>query len=107
MRRNQLITPIVVFLIGFALSMILDARQLVSSRILASPAGTEPQILSRGSQRQYWEYRVVSRDSSHKDLESELSRLGEQGFEVFSVSQTSKQTSTGFDLTIILRRLKY
>ncbi|MBO0799690.1 MAG: hypothetical protein J2P31_12790, partial [Blastocatellia bacterium] len=102
MRKNQLIVSILVFLAGFALSAIIDARHTVSSTIQASSAESQvtglasknvaPQIIGRaGGQRQYWEYRVVSNDSSQSrnnsqsNLESELSRLGEQGFEVFSV----------------------
>lgn len=113
MRRNQLTVPILVFLAGFALSLALDVRSLVSSMMHAGSAEAQAQVIATraGQQRQYWEYRVVSRDgsqsSSQTSLEAELTRLGEQGFEVFSVTQTSRSDVRAFDLTIILRRLKY
>jgi hypothetical protein len=105
MRRNRVIVLIAaIFIAGFICGMVFNGSHLIS---LMSSVQAEPQILSRPPmQKQYWEYRVVTRTSSHKDLDAELGKLGDQGFEVFSVSQT-KSNSTGFVLTILLRRLKY
>jgi hypothetical protein len=103
MRKYQVIVLIAIFIAGFITSMVLDGNHLVS---ITRPALAEPQIISRQpSQRQYWEYRVISRTNSNQNLEPELAKLGDQGFEVFSVNQT--ESGQGFVLTIMLRRLKY
>jgi hypothetical protein len=67
------------------------------------------QATQTSSTSQRWEYRVVtiSKDGlfsgyRRENVEKELNQLGEQGFEIFRMTQSSSHV--GFYTTIVLRR---
>ncbi|HKX32496.1 MAG TPA: hypothetical protein VJ302_32720 [Blastocatellia bacterium] len=109
MRRPNFISSMVLFAAGFVLSLVVDAKSLA----LLVKGQPSPQIVREADARlaqkpaalQYWEYRVVTKTGKN-DLERELTQLGEQGFEVFSVNQ-NRMNDAQVHLTILLRRLKY
>jgi hypothetical protein len=109
MRKHYFFSSLVIFMAGFALSVIIDGRRLVSSTQgtlsnsltpgVAAQTTRQPSILQR------WEYRVVTRytRSNQADMDFELNRLGEQGYEICGVVQ-SGASADGVVLTVTLRR---
>jgi hypothetical protein len=105
---RKFITSAVIFAAGFALSAVLGGSNLASlargtfsgQSALATPAqNTQPSTLQK------WEYRVLTKHIHREnkgDMEVDLNRLGEQGFEIFSVTESSGEA--GFHLAIVLRR---
>src|SRR5262245_47704691 len=111
MRKHHFITSLVIFVAGFALSAVIDARNLASlaTGILFNPAvpALAAQTTQTRSTIQKWEYRVVTKyilRENKGDIDFELNRLGEQGYEVCGVAQSSQDI--GAHLTITLRRPK-
>ena len=111
MRKHQFLSSLVIFVAGFILSAIVDGRHLASlSRgTLSNPAVAEvaAQTTQKPSTVQKWEYRVVTKliQRNQADIDFELNRLGEQGFEVCGVTQSGGDMVLGY-LTITLRRPK-
>lgn len=111
MRKHHFITSVVIFVAGFALSSAIDGRYLASPAkgILTNPAATEvaAQITQNPSTPQSWEYRVATKyfqPGKKWEVNSELSQFVAQGFEIYSVTQSSPDV--GFYLAIVLRRPK-
>jgi hypothetical protein len=102
----KLITSVVIFVAGFVLSAVIGGRNLAS---LAKGNFSSPAALATTTQNaqpstsQKWEYRVVTRyiSPNQKDIDFELNRLGEQGFEVCGVVQSGAGPTI---LTIVFRR---
>src|SRR5262245_31864414 len=112
MRKHNVITWLMIFAAGFALSAVMNGRNLPSmaSANLINPAahGVAAQTTQTPSTIQKWEYRVVTKyilRENKADIDFELNRLGEQGYEVCGVSQSSGP-NVGAYLTIALRRPK-
>jgi hypothetical protein len=109
MRKHHFITSLVIFVAGFVLSAVVDGRHLAS---LARGTNSNPAVAEVAAQPtqkpstlQKWEYRVVNKfiTRSQADIDFELNRLGEQGFEVCWVTQSGSDLG-GASLTIVLRR---
>lgn len=111
MRKHHFITSLVIFVAGFTLSAIIDGRRLASlaQGTLSNPAVAEvaAQTTQKPHTSQKWEYRVVTRDTyrNQGDIDFELNRLGEQGYEICGVAQSGSNLSVA-TLTIVLRRPK-
>jgi hypothetical protein len=110
---RKLITSVVIFVAGFGLSAVIDGRNLASlaKGKFSSPAVAE--AAAQASQKpptlQKWEYRVVTKliSSNQADIDFELNRLGEQGFEICEVVQsTHDNLAARAFLTIVLQRPK-
>ncbi|HKQ77618.1 MAG TPA: hypothetical protein VJ810_28240 [Blastocatellia bacterium] len=102
---KRFLTSALTFATGFALCAVIGGSSFAFlSTSLPSVKSQEPSASQIPCKPQLWEYRVVSRDSSHKNLDAELNLWAKQGFEVFSVKQTGEGATHGFDLTILLRR---
>jgi hypothetical protein len=108
MRKHHFLSSLVIFVAGFALSAVIDGRRLASlaQGTLSNPAvaGVAAQTAQKPSTSQKWEYRVVTR-SIYRDegnIDFELNRLGEQGYEVCGVAQNGGNAGTL--LTIVFRR---
>jgi hypothetical protein len=92
------IRSFVIFMAGALLGAVIYGN---AKRILSSPsAQTTPQR---------WEYRVVTAakeggllGGTKGNVDSELNRLGEQGFEICEMTQSGSGIS--YHLTIVLRR---
>src|SRR5262249_48394870 len=108
----RFVTPLVIFVAAFALSTVLDIRHLVSRAQGTLSKTMVPKVTAQAAQKpstpQLWEYRAVEKGFCDKkiDMSKELSQLGEQGFEVFSVTQSSAGSCCGGYLTVLLRRPK-
>jgi hypothetical protein len=109
MRKYQILSSLVIFVAGFALSAIVDSRRLASlaqGTLSNSPA---PAVSAQNSRQpaalQKWEYRVVTRQilPNQADIDYELNRLGEQGYEVCSMAQSGGEEGPAI-LTITLQR---
>src|SRR5882672_6248818 len=111
MRKHYFLSSLVIFVTGFALSAIMDGRRLISSSggTLSNSLAPEvaAQITRQPSTLQKWEYRVVTRyiQRNQVDMDFELNRLGEQGYEVCGVAQSGAGLDAVF-LTVTLRRPK-
>jgi hypothetical protein len=109
MRKHRFLSSFVIFVAGFALSAIVDGRRLASlaQGTLSNQGAQEivSQITRQPSTSQKWEYRVVAKYNPDRgNMDFELNRLGEQGFELYSVTQSN--SDIGFYLAIVLRRPK-
>jgi hypothetical protein len=111
MRKHRFLSSLVIFVAGFALSAVIDGKRLVSlaQGTLSNPGAQEVTALftHQPSPSQKWEYRVVTKyvlRNNKEDVEFELNRLGEQGYEVCGVAQSSPDV--GAYLSIVLRRPK-
>ena len=109
MRKHHFLSSLVFFVAGFALSAIVDGKHLAS---LARGTHSNPtladvaaQTAQKPSASQKWEYRVVSRyvRPGQADIDFELNRFGDQGFEVCEVAQ-SDGSPGGTVLTVLFRR---
>jgi hypothetical protein len=104
MRKYHFLSSLVIFVAGFALSAIITS---MSRGHL--PASALPEVAAQTTRQpstlQKWEYRVVTRyiQVNQADVEFELNRLGEQGYEICGMSQSGTADRSGF-LTITLRR---
>jgi hypothetical protein len=109
MRKHHFLSSLVIFAAGFVLSAIVDGRHLSSLArgTLSNPAVAEvaAQATQKSSALQKWEYRVVTAFNrrNHADIDFELNRLGEQGYEVCGVAQSAGEVGT-VNLTIVFRR---
>jgi hypothetical protein len=105
---RKYIFTIMVFLVAMYIGSVMAGNPVSSG----ADSLVTAQTVQKTQTQQYWEYRVVQRYGNHQDLEADLNRLGNQGFEVFSVNQTeagdyrANPNSPQFVLTILLRRLK-
>jgi hypothetical protein len=97
---HKRIRSFVIFMAGALLGAIIYGS---ARRILPSP--------SAQTTAQRWEYRVVTSSKNtgllggtKGDVDNELNQLGTQGFEICEMTQSS--SSTGYYLTIVLRRPK-
>ena len=111
MGKHHFLSSLVIFLAGFALSAVVDGRRLASLAQGTLSDQTAPefsaQITQKPSTSQKWEYRVVTKNVDYigpkqVDINVELNRLGEQGFEVISVAQSA--SGGRHVLTVALRR---
>jgi hypothetical protein len=109
MRKHYFLSSLVIFVAGFALSAIIDGGHLVSMTPGTLSNSLAPEVAAQTTRQpstlQKWEYRVVTRyiQRNQVDMDFELNRLGEQGYEVCGVTQSG----AGFDavfLTVTLRR---
>ena len=111
MRKHHFLSSLVIFVAGFVLSAIVDGRQLASLArgTLSNPAAAEvaAQTTQKSSTIQKWEYRIVTKfvTSNQADIDFELNRLGEQGYEVCEMAQSASNPGVTL-LTIALRRPK-
>jgi len=103
MRIKYVVLAIVFFAAVFMMSVAMNGRSF-----LQSMKSLEPNIAAQSSQSpasQRWEYRLVTATGDRKGgVEKELNQLGEQGFEIYRMTQSSGEI--GFYLTILLRRPK-
>ena len=109
MRKHHFITSLVIFVAGFVLGAVVDGRRLAST---AQGARSNPvvgevaaQTTQKASTLQKWEYRVVTKfvSSNQADIDFDLNRLGEQGYEICGMTQSNSAPGTAI-LTIALRR---
>jgi hypothetical protein len=111
MRKHHFLSSLVIFVAGFILCAIVDGRQLASLArgTLSNPAVAEvaAQTTQKSSPIQKWEYRIVTKfvTSNQADIDFELNRLGEQGYEICEMTQSSSNPGVTL-LTIALRRPK-
>jgi len=102
---KRFIASAMIFVAGFAFSSAMNGKNLGSfaKGLFAQP--NSPTIATQNAP-QLWEYRVVTKSSGDKkvDIESEVSRLEDQGFIVYSVLQSSAGPNVGYYLTFVLRR---
>ncbi|MBO0857683.1 MAG: hypothetical protein J2P21_04355 [Chloracidobacterium sp.] len=116
MLKGHFLSSFVIFVAGFALSAIVDGRHLASmtqGKLSNSEAGSAaPEIAAQithqqPSTSQKWEYRVVTRyiQRNQADIDFELNRLGEQGYEICGLAQSSAGLD-GLFLTVTFRRPK-
>ena len=109
MRKHQFFSSLVIFVAGFILSAIVDGRRLVSPAqvTFSNPAVAEvaAQTTQKPPAPQKWEYRVVTKfvSSNQADIDFELNRLGEQGYEICEMAQSASNPGVTL-LTIALRR---
>jgi hypothetical protein len=109
MRKHQFLSPLVIFVAGFILSAIVDGRHLASLArgTLSNPAVAEvaAQTTQKPPTPQKWEYRVVTKfvSSNQSDIDFELNRLGEQGYEICEMAQSASNPGVTL-LTVALRR---
>jgi hypothetical protein len=109
MRKHHFLSSLVIFVAGFLLSAIVDGRQLASLArgTLSNPAVAEvaAQTTQKSSTLQKWEYRVVTKfvSSNQVDIDFDLNRLGEQGYEICGITQSASNPGVTV-LTIALRR---
>jgi hypothetical protein len=102
MRKHHFITSLVIFVAGFVLSAVVDGRRLAS----LAQGGFSNQVVSevsaattqKSSTLQKWEYRVVTKfvSSNQVDIDFELNRLGEQGYELCGMVQSSNFLTIAF-----------
>jgi len=111
MRKHSFVSSLIIFAAGFALSAIIDGRRLasVAQGTLSNSVAPEAaaQTLRQPSAVQKWEYRVVTKyiQRNQPDVDFELNRLGEQGYEICGVAQSGVDTGAAL-LTITFRRLR-
>ena len=109
MRKRHFLSSLVIFVAGFVLSAIVDGRQLASLArgTLSNQAVAEvaAQTTQKSSTIQKWEYRIVTKfvTSNQADIDFELNRLGEQGYEICEMTQSASNPGVTL-LTIALRR---
>jgi len=113
MIKRHFLSSLVIFAAGFALSAIVDGRHLASmtqgnlynSEASSAVAEVAAQTIRQPSTSQKWEYRVVTRyiQRNHADIDFELNRLGEQGYEICGVAQSGAGLD-GLFLTVTFRR---
>ena len=109
MRKHHFLSSLVIFVAGFVLSAVVDGRRLVSPAqgTLSNPAVAEAaaQATQKPPTPQKWEYRVVTKfvSSNQADIDFELDRLGEQGYEICEMAQSASNPGVTL-LTIALRR---
>ena len=112
MRKHHFLSSFVIFVAGFVLSAVVDGRRLISPAqgTLSNPAVAEvaAQTTQKSSPLQKWEYRVVTKPISRNqaDIDFELNRLGEQGYEICGMVQSGDNPGVLNLLTITLRRPK-
>ena len=111
MRKHRFLSSLVIFVAGFALSAVVDGRRLASLAQGTPSNQTTPEVAAQATQKpstsQKWEYRVVTKNIGYigpkqVDINFELNRLVDQGFEVCWVAQSG--TSGATILTIVARR---
>ncbi len=109
MRRRHFLLSLVIFVAGFALSAVVDGKRLASLTMgtLSNQAVAEvaAQPAQKTSPLPKWEYRVVSRfvAPGQADVDFELNRFGEQGYEMCGVAQSAGGPA-GNVLTVVFRR---
>jgi hypothetical protein len=109
MRKHHFLSSLVIFVAGFVLSAVVDGGRLVSPAqgTFSNPAVAEvaAQTTQKASTLQKWEYRVVTKfvSSNQSDIDFELNRLGEQGYEICEMAQSASNPGVTL-LTIALRR---
>ena len=102
MRKYQFLSSLVIFVAGFVLSAIVDGRHLASLArgSLSNPAVAEAaaQTTQKPTTSQKWEYRVVTKfvSSNQVDIDFELNRLGEQGYEMCGMVQSANFLTIAF-----------
>jgi len=102
MRKYQFLSSLVIFVAGFVLSAIVDGRHLASLArgTLSNPAVAEAaaQASQKPTTSQKWEYRVVTKfvSSNQVDVDFELNRLGEQGYEMCGMVQSANFLTIAF-----------
>ena len=112
MRKHHFLSSLVFFMAGFVLSAVVDGRRLASlaQGTLSNPAVTEvaAQTTQKASTLQKWEYRIVTKliSRNQADIDFELNRLGEQGYEICGMVQSGDNPGVLNLLTIALRRPK-
>jgi hypothetical protein len=109
MRKHYFLSSLVIFAAGFALSAIIDGRRLVSMAQGTLSNSVAPEVSAQTTRQpsslQKWEYRVVTKyiQRNQLDIDYDLNRLGEQGYEICGVAQSGSDLGAAF-LTITLRR---
>ena len=108
MSIKHFMSAVVIFVAGFATNAFISDKSPLSSAKSLEPA-VAAQANQTPSTSQRWEYRVVtiSKDGlfsgyRRENVEKELNQLGEQGFEIWRMTQSS--SNVGFYTTIVLRR---
>jgi hypothetical protein len=109
MRKHHFLSSLIIFVVGFVLSAIVDGRHLASLArgTLSNPAVAEAaaQTTQKPPAPQKWEYRVVTKliSRNQTDIDFELNRLGEQGYEICGMVQSGENPGLSL-ITIALRR---
>jgi hypothetical protein len=111
MSKHHFLSSLVFFVAGFVLSAIVDGRRLdsLAQGTFSNPAVAEvaAQTTQKPPTSQKWEYRVVTKliSRNQADIDFELNRLGEQGYEICGMVQSGDNPVLNL-LTIALRRPK-
>jgi hypothetical protein len=106
MQKSRFVTSLAIFVAALVLSLIIDLRHF-ASLAMGTPSKNIPAQASQAS-TQKWEYRALTKDIRDKktDLDNDLNQLGGQGFEVFSMTQSTLGDCCNAYVTILLRRPK-
>jgi hypothetical protein len=102
MRKHHFLSSLVIFVAGFVLSAVVDGRRLtrLAQGTLSNPALAEvaAQTTQKPSTSQKWEYRVVTKfvSGNQVDIDFELNRLGEQGYEICGMTQSANFLTIAF-----------
>jgi hypothetical protein len=98
MSKSRIASAVVVLTLGFILGLAINT--LVGSLSNRASAITETSSEAQGTKRA-WEYRVLGPPShwSEDELETELNKLGREGFEVCGMTTTPHRT-----VLVVLRR---
>jgi hypothetical protein len=102
MRKHHFITSLVIFVAGFVLSAIVDGRNLASLARGTLSNSAVAEVAAQTTQKpptpQKWEYRVVTKfvSSNQMDIDFELNRLGEQGYEICGMVQSANFLTVAF-----------
>jgi hypothetical protein len=107
MNIRHFVSAIAIFAAGCVITTVMSSKSLIPAA-KSSGSAVAAQVTQKPSTTQLWEYRILTKHKGDKkvDLEQEVSSLGEQGFEVGWVTQSSAGPQSGFYLTIVLRRPK-
>jgi hypothetical protein len=109
MRKHYFLSSLVIFVAGFALSAITDGGRLASIARGTLSNSVAPEVAAQATRQpstyQKWEYRVMTKyiQRNQADIDFELNRLGEQGYEICGVAQSGVDIGAAL-LTITLRR---
>lgn len=109
MRKHYFLSSLVIFVAGFALSATIDGRRLASMAQGTLSNSVAPEVAAQTTRQpstlQKWEYRVLTRyiQPNQADIDFELNRLGEQGYEVCGMTQSGGERGSAL-LTITFRR---
>jgi hypothetical protein len=105
MHKFRFLIPFVIFAAGFALSMAIDNRRVLSS-VQGTLSNTTAAQTTQKPPIYYWDYRVVAECDGTGKLNKELDALGSQGFEIYSATHKTPRNGNYYCVVVVLRRPK-